>query len=312
MGAPLSGGRGNCPIPGHPGVDLLSPPDRYQFEIVRKAIADNREHSFFIWYHAGDLHARASSASFLRLPPGYWKDLWRRVRSGREYLGWPQRYDACLRSIDEEIRLVLNTLRDAALLERTLVVVTSDHGTHWDLDGDAGDFEFDDANSRVPLVFYNPGLGKMVVEGLVGAVDIAPTIVELVGIGRVGEFGGRSIVDATRGREHVLVESTGRGAADLKRKPIAICLRSRRYRYVSMGDDEVARIEGREAGERGVDDREELLDLSRGEKMAEGVLSSPTHGGALSDFRRLAAERRATIRGDSRVYSHPHADAPHD
>ena len=75
----------------------------------------------------------------------------------------------------------LDALRQRALLESTLIVVTSDHGySFWDRDWDGGyGFSLFDEMTRVPLLVLAPDsrAGRRV-EMAVSQVDIAATLTE--------------------------------------------------------------------------------------------------------------------------------------
>jgi len=93
-------------------------------------------------------------------------------------------YDAYLNHYDQVVARVLAALEDAGLEERTLVVVTSNHGEELFEAGVVGHVKtYRDTLLRVPLVFSHPSLpaGKAVNEQVQG-VDLAPTLLALAGV----------------------------------------------------------------------------------------------------------------------------------
>jgi tetratricopeptide (TPR) repeat protein len=91
-------------------------------------------------------------------------------------------------------------LRDAGVLDSTLVVVTSDHGEAL---GDHGEdvhgYFVYESTLRVPLVLRGPRIGPGTkLDGVVRTVDLAPTILELAGLTMPGTS-GKSVVSALRG-----------------------------------------------------------------------------------------------------------------
>jgi arylsulfatase A-like enzyme len=95
------------------------------------------------------------------------------------------RYDAEIAFMDQEIGRLLETVNRLGLTDRTLVVITSDHGEGLMQHGHMyhGVHIYEEA-VRIPLLFRWPGeipAGRVIEEPVVLA-DVAPTICELVGI----------------------------------------------------------------------------------------------------------------------------------
>ncbi len=89
-------------------------------------------------------------------------------------------YDASLFSADELVGEIVGALEETGRLDRTIVVVTSDHGEALMERGVIGHgrslFE---EQIRVPLVVRGPGIGAARVDDVVSLVDLAPTLREL-------------------------------------------------------------------------------------------------------------------------------------
>ena len=114
--------------------------------------------------------------------------------------------------IDESVGRILNSIQQLNLEDDTLIVFTSDHG---DMFGDHGlilkHFTHYDAVIRVPLIMSGAGIGAGIHQELTSSADIAPTLVDLAGVGRMPRAQGRSLTSLMRGsdshwREAVLVE----------------------------------------------------------------------------------------------------------
>ncbi len=114
-------------------------------------------------------------------------------------------YDAGVRRFDDEVRAILEHLEDRGLIDNTIVVVLSDHGTDlfergtW---GQGNTVIGEDPSNRIPLVIAGPGVPTRTVRATVRSVDIAPTIVELAGI-EPGVLGadGQSLAAYLDGRD---------------------------------------------------------------------------------------------------------------
>lgn len=112
------------------------------------------------------------------------------------------RYDAEIADTDAAIGDLFASLRALGLAERTLVVITADHGEEF-LEHDFVEHAWTlyQESLRIPLVFWAPGrlrAGRS--DALVSTVDLLPTLVALLGIpGGPQETDGRVLFDA-RGR----------------------------------------------------------------------------------------------------------------
>ncbi len=110
--------------------------------------------------------------------------------------GEMDRYDAAIAYLDSELDRLFRALAARDLLDRTLVVVTSDHGEHFGEHGLKGH-----ANSlylpllQVPLLLrYPPGVpAGLRVMAPVGLQDLPATVLDLAGAGTVPGIPGRSL-----------------------------------------------------------------------------------------------------------------------
>jgi len=140
---------------------------------------------FFAWLHLYDPHEPYR-------PPHPFRDLFAK-----------DPYDGEIAFVDAIVASVLDRLRGAGLLDRTLVVLTGDHGESLGEHGETTHsmFVYEGA-IRVPLVFWRPGLvpAGRVVRDPVRLVDVAPTILDLVGAPALAAPQARSLVPLLEGR----------------------------------------------------------------------------------------------------------------
>ena len=185
------------------------------------------EQRWFLWVHYFDPHASYR-------PPGSF---------GERFAEQP--YDGEIAYADAQLGDLLLYLQDRGELADTLVVLTADHGESLGEHGEAthGVFLYD-ATTRVPLIFRHPAVARGArVPGVVSAVDVAPTVLDFLGVGVPEPVSGVS-----------LVESLLRGAADGEREPVYLesmspyfqhgwsdlrSLRSDRRRYVRAPREEL-------------------------------------------------------------------------
>lgn len=110
-------------------------------------------------------------------------------------------YDGSIRQVDDLIAGLLDELDEGGTLGNTLVVVTSDHGEEFGEHGQIGhERSLYVECLRVPLVFAGPGVppGTRSADP-VGLVDLAPTVLDLLGLAVPETVEGHSLVPLMRG-----------------------------------------------------------------------------------------------------------------
>jgi arylsulfatase A-like enzyme len=111
-------------------------------------------------------------------------------------------YDGEVHRVDGLVGEVMQLLAAQGLTDRTLVVLTSDHGQEFAEHGayTYGHTLYDEV-VRVPLIVAGPGIESpgQVVSVPVALLDLAPTLTEMAGATLPSEAGGRSLVPALRG-----------------------------------------------------------------------------------------------------------------
>jgi choline-sulfatase len=88
-------------------------------------------------------------------------------------------YVACT---DHILGRLLDVLEEMGVMENTIIVFVSDHGTHL---GERGFFQkqsYWDASSRVPFFFSGTGIEKQIVDTPVSTGSLLPTLIELAGL----------------------------------------------------------------------------------------------------------------------------------
>lgn len=116
-----------------------------------------------------------------------------------------QLYNGTVNAADDAIGRVLDHLKALGIADKTIVVLTADHGENLyepTLGMGHGDHLRGEAATRMPLVIYDPvnRLAPRRVEAIVRDVDLAPTLAALVGKPLKTKLAGRSLVDLMRGK----------------------------------------------------------------------------------------------------------------
>jgi len=107
-------------------------------------------------------------------------------------------YDEEILYVDRQVSEIISWLKAAEIYDETIVVITADHG---ELLGEHNIFydhhSLYEGDIHVPLIIKSPNMPRNVrVKGLVTHEDIAPTILQLLGIKTDLVFDGKSLVEA--------------------------------------------------------------------------------------------------------------------
>lgn len=171
---------------------------------ARNLITKYRNKKFFLFIHYWDTHApyapptnfyknigEGGANKILRgiANPSSWK---KRNWKAQEYIA---RYDACIRYVDHEVGKLVEHLETLGILDRTLIVLTSDHGESLTEHGiffrHHGLY---DVSLHVPIIIRYPGFPKNKrIKGFVQHFDIVPTLFELLKI-KNSDFDGISVM----------------------------------------------------------------------------------------------------------------------
>ncbi|MBV7328037.1 sulfatase-like hydrolase/transferase [Chloroflexi bacterium TSY] len=104
--------------------------------------------------------------------------------------------------VDEQLGRLFDYLEQRDLLDSTAVMVTADHGEEFFEHGRWGHYQLYDENIRVPLLLWIPGRNQgQTIENQVSAIDLAPTICELMGVLPDEGMLGRSVLPLLHGEQ---------------------------------------------------------------------------------------------------------------
>ncbi|MDH3299343.1 MAG: choline-sulfatase [Acidimicrobiia bacterium] len=153
---------------------------------------------------------------------------------------------------DDWLGRLVTTLEEIGRLDRTVIIVTSDHG---DMLGDRGVFfkmSFHERSARVPLVMAGPGIDGAAdgstVDNACSLLDLLPTVVDIATDGRglddegatdhvdTGAWAGRSLWPAATGGVDEIDETTGEYMGEMTSHPMFM-IRRGRYKFISCATD---------------------------------------------------------------------------
>jgi arylsulfatase A-like enzyme len=176
------------------------------------------ERAFFLWLHYVNPHApyeppppwdtafvdaEASRGPQLRPVDGFHGGVPRPWSVPGKGLGWyVAQYDGEIAAVDAEVGKLLEALDRSLVRDRTLVVITSDHGEslgEHDYYFDHGENLFD-PSMRIPLIVAGPGVKAGArTDVLATTLDLVPTVLDAVKVSYPPELAGESLLPATRG-----------------------------------------------------------------------------------------------------------------
>jgi choline-sulfatase len=183
----------------------------------------NADSRFFLFLHLYDLHTPYD------LPPDP------RLRRGEAG------YEAELAYVDRVLGDFLAFLERRDLLNKSLIVFTSDHGEGLKEHGENthGYFVYE-STLHVPLIFRWPAASKRISQDRIAEpaslLDVAPTILDALGLSRAADMKGRSLI-AAKGAGEIYSESLYArnrfGCAALR------AMRVGRYKYIDAPKPEL-------------------------------------------------------------------------
>jgi len=117
-------------------------------------------------------------------------------------------YDGAVLSFDDQVGVIVRSLKDLNLWDDTIVIVSSDHGEDilesphsW---GHGHYFFGDDYDSRIPVIINDPALrGRgpaRTIDEPASSIDLMPTLLERVGLPAPETCEGESLLDLIQGR----------------------------------------------------------------------------------------------------------------
>ncbi len=176
------------------GEDRYHSVERRGMAVVDSASAWLDQHPqgpFFLWLHFYDPHDPYD-------PPPPFK---------AQYAASP--YDGEIAYVDFAVGKLLTTLRSRGLYDQSLIVVVADHGEAFGEHGEwsHGLFLYDET-IHVPLLIKLPsaGSGRRLIESRVGLVDIAPTLLQEVGIAAPSAMQGQSLLELVKAKSNAAAQ----------------------------------------------------------------------------------------------------------
>lgn len=140
----------------------------------------------------------------------------------------PDYYGICA-SLDENLGRIREELARLGLADDTILIYTSDHGSHFRTRNKEYKRSCHEASIRIPMVISGPGYrGGRVVRELVSLIDLPPTILEMAGAPVPENFQGRSVNPLIRGEARDWPQEV---FVQISESQVGRAIRTKRWKY---------------------------------------------------------------------------------
>lgn len=230
------------------GIHTLPPEVTAPAEQVNDQIAAwldrHRTRPAFVWAHYMDAHWPYHILRRKYMPQEFafiWRDLnvmskvaaqHGKLDPGKDQIIRLKRlYRQALEYVDASIGKLISRLQAMGIWEKTVLIVTSDHGEEFYEHGCWGHFQLYDETIRAPLVLRLPGASSQGqnISKQVSLLDVAPTILDAAGIPKPGAMLGSSLLDLA----HNNAGATGEAfTLSVWPKSHRLAIRTENYKYL--------------------------------------------------------------------------------
>jgi arylsulfatase A-like enzyme len=163
------------------------------FADATRWVRAHADRPFFLFVHTYQVHAPYTPPrSHAELFPGIV------AREPTAFAADALSYDREVRFTDDQLAGFIGSLRELGLADRTIVIITSDHGEEFGEHGDRGHGRsLHREVLAVPLIVWAPGLLPPArVDTPASLLDVAPSVLELLALEPTPSYRGTSLVGA--------------------------------------------------------------------------------------------------------------------
>lgn len=196
-------------------------------------------------------------------------------------------YLGCVNSLDQNVGRIRDELEQLGLAEDTLVIYTSDHGSHFRTRNGEYKRSCHEASIRIPLLVYGPGFrGGRVVQELVSLIDFAPTVLSAADVELPENMRGRPLQGLAAGtaadwRDEVFVQ--------ISEAQVGRAVRTERWKYSVYAPDE----DGRENPDSDRYVEQYLYDLKQDPHERDNLVRDADHAEVRKELRERLKRRMA-------------------
>jgi N-acetylglucosamine-6-sulfatase len=196
-------------------------------------------------------------------------------------------YCETLRGVDDSIGRVLNKLDEMGVMDNTVVIYMGDNGFMFGEHGLIDKRVAYEPSMRVPLLMYAPTItDQRTVKEMVANVDIAPTVLDLMGLQVPSYMDGKSFLGLATGQSDPLWRKDFvycyYWEKNFPQSPTVFSLREDRYKYITYY---------------GIWDKDELFDLQADPNESTNLIADPALAGIRQRMEDRLYERMNVLGG---------------
>ena len=200
----------------------------------------------------------------------------------------PDYYGIC-HSIDENLGRVQSELQQLGLAQDTLVIYTSDHGSHFRTRNTEYKRSCHEASIRIPLVLQGPGFeGGSVFSELTSLVDLPPTILRAAGVQVPSTYQGRCLQELVAGEASDWPDDV---FMQISESQVGRAVRTHRWKY---GVDAPGR-DGRNDASADVYEEQYLYDLEADPHEQHNLVGDPAYRTVADDLAARLVRRMVSV-----------------
>ena len=198
-----------------------------------------------------------------------------------------KRYCEALCSVDDSVGTVMDQLKKMGIYDETLVIYMGDNGFMFGEHGLIDKRVAYETSIRVPMLMQCPELfeGGTVIDKMVANIDIAPSVMEAMGLQKPPHMDGSSFIDLARGRnvpwrDYFLYVYYWE--KNYPQSPTVFSLRSDKYKYTTYY---------------GLWDTDEFFDLQADPMEQRNLIRDPAYGKTVEQMENRLYEMMAELGG---------------
>jgi uncharacterized sulfatase len=209
-------------------------------------------------------------------------------------------YLGCINSLDRNLGRVRSLLEELGLADSTLVIYTSDHGSHFRTRNDEYKRSCHEGSIRIPMVATGPGFrGGRTIEPLVSLIDIPPTVLAAGGVPPPDTMRGRTLQTLV---EHPDAEWRSEVFVQISESQVGRAIRTARWKYSVVWQTDEQHAGGKYPA---ADEYTEecLYDLVADPHELDNLVGDPACAGVRADLRQTL-KRRMVEAGEAEPILH--------
>jgi arylsulfatase A-like enzyme len=267
-------------------------------EMAREFIQTERDSPFFLClsylepHHQNDMHAHPAPEGYAYKHRNAWVPPDLRDQPGDWQSELPGYYGICER-LDECYGRLLDVLEATGELETTIVLYTSDHGSHFRTRNSEYKRSCHESSIHVPAIVRGPGFeGGNRIDEITSLVDVPPTLIDATGLAVPDAMEGDSMLPLVAGDETAWQNEAF--IQPISGEKVARAIRTDRWTYAARSP-EPGGTGDTAPGQSEVYVDSYLYDLRADPHQQQNLVGKPEYADVAADLRERLTERIGAI-----------------